>query len=466
VSPAQRDKARSLLERALGPSKVLTTREGCERFMRDESEAPAALPGAVVLAETPDDVARALAVAQQAEVPITPRAGGTGRSGGAVPIENAIVLATLGSNRIKDVDRREGLAVVEPGVVLADLHEAVEREGWFYPPDPNSFKHCALGGNLAENSSGPRALKYGATRDYVLGLDARVIGGERLSVGRRTRKGVTGYDVTSLLVGSEGTLAVFVEATLKLIPKPQAVVTLLALFADAHAAASAVVSLIGPELMPRCLELLDAATLQALRAAGNPIDARAGAMLLIEVDGGERVAEEHAQRVGGACVQAGAIDVQVAAGPAQRDRLWAARREMSHAVRKLSRHKLAHDVVVPRVALCALLDHLAACEAREGVRVLTYGHAGDGVLHVNFLWDSDDQLGAVRRAEDALFRKVVALGGTLSAEHGIGLVKAAYLGVEQSPSLIALQCEIKRVFDPKGLLNPGKVFPAPGHTAC
>jgi glycolate oxidase len=294
----------------------------------------------------------------------------------------------------------------------------------------------------------------------VLGIDALLIGGERLRVGRKTRKGVTGYDMTSLLVGSEGTLAVFAEATLKLVPKPESVVTLLALFSDVQAAATAVLTLIGPSLQPRCLELLDGETLQALRSAGNPIDARARAMLLIEVDGSERAAEEHAQRIGAACVQDGAIDVQVAANLAQRDRLWAARREMSYAVRKLARHKLAHDIVVPRTAIGALLDHVGESAEREGIRILTYGHAGDGALHINFLWDVDEQVPRVERAVEAMFRRVIALGGTLSAEHGIGLVKAPYLALEQSSALIQLQCDVKRQFDPKHLLNPGKIFAA------
>ncbi|HKU38704.1 MAG TPA: FAD-binding protein, partial [Polyangiales bacterium] len=379
------------LERSLGPSKLIHSIEGRERYMRDESEADGVVPDAVVLAETPDDIARTLAIAQEHAVPVTPRAAGTGRSGGAVPVHGGIVLATLGMNGIKDIDRREGRAVVEPGVVLGDLHAAVEAEGWFYPPDPNSLKNCAIGGNLAENSSGPRALKYGTTRDYVLGLEAVLMGGERMRFGRKTRKGVTGYDLTSLLVGSEGTLAVFCEATLKLVPKPESVITLLALFPSAQDAAASVLTLIGPSLQPRCLELLDGVTLQALRDAGNPIDARAGAMLLIEVDGPERAAHEHAQRIGDACNQAGAIEVQVAAHAAQRDRLWAARREMSYAVKKLARNKLAHDIVVPRVNVAALLEHVAEQGRWPGIRALTYGHAGDGALHVNFLGDHDDQ---------------------------------------------------------------------------
>ncbi|MEY4583060.1 MAG: D-lactate dehydrogenase [Pseudomonadota bacterium] len=461
-SAAQRDKARLLLERALGPSKVLTSEDGCERFMRDESEAPGALPSAVVLAETREDIAQTLRVALEAEVPVTPRAAGTGRSGGAVPMQGGIVLATLGLGRILEIDRREGLAVVEPGVVLGDLHAAVEAEGWFYPPDPNSLKQCALGGNLAENSSGPRALKYGATRDYVLGIEAITMGGEHLQAGRSARKGVTGYDITSLLVGSEGTLAVFERATLKLIAKPEHVMTLVALFANVQQAAACVLELVGPALSPRCVELLDGPTLQALRAIGTSV-AEAGALLLIEVDGSETSVETQAQRIGDICTAGGATSIEAAAHPAQRDRLWATRRELSYALRRCAQHKLAHDISVPRVAMRALFEHLAQYAERQAFQVLTYGHAGDGALHVNFLWNDDDTdhttpRAAVAQAEAELFARVVELGGTLSAEHGIGLVKAPYLAIEQSAALIALQTGLKRVFDPKSLLNPGKIF--------
>ena len=207
---------------------MLTSDEACDRYVADESEAVGVRPCAVVLAQTSDDIQAALAVAREAEVPITPRAAGTGRTGGAVPVAGGIVLETLGMKSIKEIDRREGIAVVEPGVVLADLYRAVEAEGWFYPPDPNSLESCALGGNVAENAGGPRAFKYGVTRDYVLGMEALLIGGQRLKVGRRTLKGVTGYDVTALLVGSEGPLAVFSEITVQLVPKPEAVTTLLA----------------------------------------------------------------------------------------------------------------------------------------------------------------------------------------------------------------------------------------------
>ena len=456
-----------LLERALGPSKVLTGGDACERFVRDESEAEGVRPDAVVLAESVDDIRAALAVAQEAEVPITPRAGGTGRTGGAVPVAGGIVLATLGMNQVKEVDRREGIAVVEPGVVLGELYHTVEAEGWFYPPDPNSLASCALGGNVAENAGGPRAFKYGVTRDYVLGLEALLIGGQRLRVGRRTLKGVTGYDVTALLVGSEGTLAVFGEITLQLLPKPEAVITLLALFPDLRSAALAVAEMTGnARLVPRCIELLDAATLQAMREANNPIDSRANAMLLIEVDGSNADCELQAERVGAVCEAARALEVLAAQEPAQRERLWSARREMSHAVRRLAKRKLSEDVVVPRQQIPALLERVARHTEALGVRSLTYGHAGDGNLHVNFLWDEEHELPRVDQAIAQLFRDVVELGGTLSGEHGIGVLKAPYLPLEQGPELIQLERDLKRVFDPKNLLNPGKIFPAAPHRAC
>lgn len=465
-SAAALDKAKSLLDKALGPSKVQTSLAERERYRTDDSDVPGTVPDIVVVAENAGDIARALEVAAQAEVPITPRGAGTGRTGGAVPLAGGIVLLTMGMASIKEIDRDELLVVVEPGVVTGELHAAVEREGLFYPPDPNSLSMCAIGGNLAENAGGPRAFKYGVTRDYVLGVEAALVGGTTIRAGRRTRKGVTGYDVTSLLVGSEGTLAVFTEATLRLVRKPSEVATLLALFESVRAAGEAVSAIIAKGLVPRCLEFLDTATLAAVRARGVPIDERAGAMLLIEVDGDARTCEIEASRVGEACTESKALDVLVAQDAAQRARLWAARREMSPAVRALSRYKLSEDVVVPRTRIAELLEKIARTSEETMIRSLTYGHAGDGNLHVNFLWDDDSERPRVEKAVERLFRDVVAMQGTLSGEHGIGILKAPYLPIEQSESLISLQEQLKSVFDPKGLLNPGKIFPTGGHKSC
>src|SRR5215831_16701628 len=298
-----------MLESALGSSKVMTAHAQCEPYATDDSDIPGPVPDAVVLAENADDIARTLEVAAAAEVPVTPRLAGSGRTGGAVPIAGGIVLVTLGMAKIKEIDRAERLIVVEPGVITGELHETVEREGLFYPPDPNSLKMCAIGGNVAENAGGPRAFKYGVTREYVLGLEAILVDGTRLRTGRRTVKGVTGYDVTALLTGSEGTLAVFSEVTLRLVSKPPEISTLLALFENVRIAAEAVSAVVAAGLVPRCLELLDRGTLAAVRARGVAVDERAGAMLIIEVDGDAHACEAGTERIGAACTEARALDV-------------------------------------------------------------------------------------------------------------------------------------------------------------
>jgi glycolate oxidase len=465
-SAASVDKARLLLERALGPSKVITSESGCLAYAGDESDQEPVVPDAVVLACSSEDIAKALAVASEAEVPITPRAAGSGKSGGAVPVAGGIVVSTIGMNAIKEIDRAELVAVVEPGVVLADLHAAVEAEGLFYPPDANSLKWCALGGNIAENAGGPRAFKYGVTREYVLGLEALTIDGARLRTGKRTTKGVTGYDVTALLVGSEGTLAVTTEATLRLIPKPPAVATLLALFEDIKDAGRAVAAIVAAGLVPRCLELLDQGTLQAVRDRGVGVDARARALLLIEVDGDPVTCESAMERVGSVCAESAALDVLAAQDPAQRDRLWEARRQLSPATRAMARFKISEDVVVPRTRLVDLIDEIARISERTGVRMISYGHAGDGNLHVNFLWSDPDQSPKVVEGLEQLFRAVVGMRGTLTGEHGVGTSKAEFLSLEQGHELIDLQRRLKAVFDPKGLLNPHKIFPRKTHGGC
>ncbi|MGO8994310.1 MAG: FAD-binding oxidoreductase [Polyangiaceae bacterium] len=466
-SEASLVRAKRELVAALGPSKVIDDVAGCERFARDESEAVGRVPDVVVVAERAEDVIAALTVADRCDVPITPRAGGTGRTGGAVPVAGGILLATHALAQVKEIDRRNRIAVVQPGVVTGELHALVEKEGLFYPPDPNSLASCMIGGNVAENAGGPRAFKYGVTREYVLGLEACLMGGRVLRTGRRTVKGVTGYDVTALLVGSEGTLAVFTEATLRLVNDPPHVATALALFADVQSCAAAVTAIVEAGLVPRCLELLDAATLDAVRANRVAIDPRAKAMLLIEVDGEEVEADRALERLGELLAgRAGVVDVVVAQDAAQRARLWEARRALSPATRKLAKYKLSEDVVVPRTKIVDLLAEVERIGERTGVRHLTYGHAGDGNLHVNFLWNEEGEREAVERAIEALMRTTVALGGTLSGEHGIGVSKAAYLPIEQSAELISVQRDLKRVFDPKELLNPGKIFPARGHGGC
>jgi len=466
ASAASIEQLKIALDRALGGSKVLVGETACAAYTNDESLLEGRAPDVVVIAESVADIAKTLELADRYEVPVTPRAAGTGRTGGAMCIAGGVVLATHALADVKEIDRDNLVAVVQPGVVLGQFHAACEAEGLFYPPDPNSSDTCMIGGNVAENAGGPRAFKYGVTREYVLGLEVTMMGGQTLRTGRRTAKGVTGYDVTALLVGSEGTLGVFTEVTLKLVPNPPAIATVLALFDDVHAAGEAVSRIIAARLVPRCLELLDRATLDAVRK-DLPIDPRAGAMLLIEVDGEGGGLDAQLERLGEVVTSGeGVVDVVAAQDAAQRSRLWAARKALSHATRKMARHKLSEDIVVPRSRVPELLARVDRIGESTRVRHLTYGHAGDGNLHVNFLWDDDDELPRVEEATLRLMRETIALGGTLSGEHGIGVTKAEFLPLEQSEGLIALQRSLKAVFDPKGLLNPGKIFPKVGHKAC
>jgi glycolate oxidase len=461
---------RALLEisRSVHSDQILTDPDVLASYGHDESETEPSLPDAVVRARSHLDVMRVMQAASKHGAYVTPRGAGTGRTGGAVPVRGGIVLAFEGMNQLEEVHRTDLVAVVQPGLVLKDLHQSVEAEGLFYGPDPNSLSTCVLGGNLAENAGGPRAFKYGVTRDWTLGLEVVTADGTPLSLGKRTVKGVTGYDLAALVVGSEGTLAVITRATLKLMPRPERVVTMLLLLPDVHAASSAVGLLLGRGVVPRCLELMDAHTLALVRSeVAIHIPEQAGAALLIELDGTETACESLLEIAGNVAVEAGALDVAVARHGGDREKLWAARRELSRALRRTARFKLAEDVVVPRSKIGALLELTTRIGARHGIAMPTYGHAGDGNLHVNFLWNDPGDEPRVHAAVETLFREVVAMRGTLSGEHGIGVLKAPYLGLEQTPDLIDLQRRIKHTFDPHGVLNPGKIFPdQPGHRAC
>jgi glycolate oxidase len=455
------DQALIELDRALGSGRVVTDPDILASHAVDESEVPPHLPQAVIRAKSAADAANVMRICAAHDVPVTPRAGGTGRTGGAVPLAGGVVLAFEAMNRIKGIEARDLIAVVEPGVITGELHRAVEELGLFYPPDPNSLASCALAGNVAENAGGPRALRYGSTRDYVLGMNVVTADGTTLSVGKRTVKGVTGYDLTSLLVGSEGTLAITTEITLKLLPKPQAVVTMLVLLPSLESAGLAVTEVLQQGILPRCMELLDEATLAIVRPLSSmPISDAARALLLIELDGEELALEAQLERAGNALTAAGASEVLVARHSGDRERLWAARRELSRALRQRARYKLAEDVVVPRSKIAQLVEICGRISQQYGVHMPTYGHAGDGNMHINFLWNDPSEEPGVHDAIKLLFQQVIALGGTLTGEHGIGVLKAPYLPLEQSAALIALQERVKDLFDPKHVLNPGKIFPS------
>lgn len=458
------------LNAVLPDGAVVTDREVRAAHARDESEAEVVLPDAVVMVRSAEQVSHVMRVAHRHRVPVTPRAGGTGRTGGAACVAGGLVLAFQRMDRLHEINEADGVAVVEPGVVLGSLHQAVEAQGLFYPPDPNSLDSCTLGGNIAENAGGPRAYKYGVTRDYVLGLSVVRADGTAMELGRRTRKGVTGYDLTSLVVGSEGTLALVTRATLRLVPRPEAVRTLLIGLSREDTLDSLLCCLNRMTSPPRCVELFDRETLEVLGDAAPAFPAGvAKALLLVELDGDEADLERRVETAGNALLEAGALDVLVAQNAAERARLWGLRRQMSRALRKRAAFKLSEDVVVPRSKLGALLEASRTIRERHRVRGAAYGHAGDANLHVNFLWDTPDERVRVDRAIEALFRETLALGGTLSGEHGIGVLKAPFLPLEQSAAVLDLSKAIKAQWDPAGILNPGKILPPGGqrwHGPC
>ena len=423
-------------------------------------------PDVVVL---PKDVREVAAIARFCDgtrTPLTPRGGGTGYVGGAVPGQGGVLLALDRLNRILEIDEANLLAVVEPNVVTGDLQEAVEARGLFYPPDPQSLKTCAIGGNIAQCAGGPRAFKYGVTRQYVLGLELVLPTGEILHVGGRTVKHVAGYDLTQLIVGSEGTLAIVTQAILRLVPKPPVQETVRAIFPSIASAVDAVTRLVRARVVPAALELIDGDCLEAVAAyVGSRALAPEGAaaMLLVEVDGLPALVAEEADRVERACLDAGGTGLGRAREAADRAALWRVRRELSPSLKIIAPVKFNHDVVVPKGRVPELFDLVSLLKSRFALRIPCFGHVGDGNIHVNIMVSSDeDELRRAREAERALFEGVVALDGAISGEHGIGLTKARYLALERSADEIALMKRLKQAFDPHGILNPGKIFPPEG----
>jgi glycolate oxidase len=395
-------------------------------------------------------------------VPLVVRGAGSGYTGGAVPLRGGVVLSMERLNRILTIDVENLLAVVQPNVITGDLQEAVEQRGLFYPPDPASLRQSSLGGNVAENAGGPRAVKYGTTKRYVLALEAVLPTGEVIRTGSKAVKNVVGYDLTQLLVGSEGTLAVITEITLRLVPKPSVQAVMQATFVDIATAVDAVTALLAARVLPATIEVIDRLSLTAVaQRLKRPVaPENSGALLIIEVDGVAAGVDEECSRVAEACRRAGALAVRRAGTDAERDAIWETRRELSFALRALAPRKINHDVVVPRGRVPQLFELVERLRRESGLMIPCFGHAGDGNIHVNVMCDpaDPDQLRRAKTAERALFEGVVALEGSISGEHGIGFSKAPYLGIELSADVIALMQRIKHAFDPHGILNPGKIW--------
>lgn len=451
------------LRRIFGPEACVTAPEELGRLGRDEGGGEfGGCAEAAVYATDTAQISALLRLANQERFAVTPRGAGTGLSGGLCPCQGGVLLCLERMNRILSIDTENLVAEVEPGVITHALREAARAKGLFYPPDPASLESSSIGGNAATNAGGPACVKYGTTRDYVLGLEAVLPNGEVIAAGVRTRKGVVGYDLAHLLVGSEGTLGVITRLILKLVPLPPAARGMVALFPDMTAAMRCVTQILVRGYLPSALEFLDQSCL-ALVGELLPFapPAEAGAMLLIEVDGPDKLLDEQLDAIGAICAELGALVQLPARDEEQRRRLWWVRRQVSTRIHESSAVFVPEDVVVPLGRIAQLVALLPAIEARHGVRVYAFGHAGDGNIHLNFTAQRGEQAPAVERAVLDALREVLSLGGTISGEHGVGLAKLPFVHLELSPASLALQRGIKALFDPNNILNPGKLFPEP-----
>ncbi len=418
-------------------------------------------PEVVVFAGSAGDVSKLLQFASREKIPLTARGGGFGYVGGCVPVRGGIVLSLILMNRIMEISFEDGVAIVQPGVFTADLKTAACAKKLFYPPDPASMKDCTIGGNVATNAGGPRCLKYGVTRNYVIGLEVVLANGEALRTGGRVHKNKTGFDLIGLFVGSEGMLGVVTEITLRLLPLPPARSTLSAAFATAAQAAEAAQAIFAAGFLPSSLEIADHLTLEAARRdLGEMIVPAGNAHLLVDLDGQEQSVRSEAGAIRELLETRKPNAIEMAIGEADCERLWALRREFSNSLRATGLTKLNEDVVVPRSHLVDLMEFAEKLQTKHGFPIACFGHAGDGNIHVNIMADRYNRDVAVRekvdRALDDLFKQVLAWGGVITGEHGIGLAKKRWWPDATSDVARGLHRKLKQALDPNDILNPGK----------
>lgn len=447
---------------ALGAEAVVTDEETLKPFSHDYTEDLVFMPDVGVVPRTTEQIQSLMRIATEENIPVTPRAGGTGLSGGALPVLGGIILSCHKMDQILEIDRKNLVGVVEPGVITQVFQEEVEKLGLFYAPDPASRGSCTLGGNVAENAGGPRAVKYGVTKDWVMGIDAVMPDGSFISTGGKLYKDVSGYNLTQLLVGSEGTLAITTKIVLKLVPWPPHRKVLLAPFPSIEAAANTVVAVFEKGAQPSACELMERDAVQcAVRQLGKEWPhPDAAAHLLLEADGHsmERVDEE-AMMMGEACMENGAEDVFLAEDESRMREIWALRRSIGEAVKSINIYK-EEDTVVPRSQVPALFKGVKEISAKYGLLTIAYGHAGDGNIHCNIIKTVDDDTwkNKLPIAIKEIFEFTASLGGQVSGEHGIGFVQRDYLPITRGPVEIELMKKIKQQFDPMGILNPMKIF--------
>jgi len=450
------------LVQILGKEHILTDPGDLSPFSHDATNQDF-IPDAVAFPQDTDQISKILRLANEELFPVIPRGAGSGMSGGAVAVQGGLVLSMEKLNRILLIDEENLLAKVEPGVVTARLQEEVEKCGLFYPPDPASLDVSTIGGNVAECAGGPRAVKYGVTRDYVMCLKVVLPTGDSITTGVETAKGVVGYDLTRLIVGSEGTLAVIVEITLRLLPKPEMKRTMLIRFTDIAASARCVSNIIREKVIPTTIEFMDSLSVECVRdQVPFELSRAESTLLLIELDGDPDQIDRDTRRIESLCRQMGSVEFRLARNKEEAQELWNARRNLSPSLQRLRPHKINQDVVVPRSRLADFVVTCSEIGRKHALPIPSFGHAGDGNIHVNIMYDADDKE-ETERAHQALqevLRLTLDLRGTLSGEHGVGISKKPYIGMEITPTALELMRRIKKAFDPNGILNPGKIFDA------
>jgi glycolate oxidase len=445
----------------VGADNILTEKQDLICYSYDATQMEF-LPDAVVHPANPEEVSSILKLANLKRFPVFPRGAGSGFTGGALPKAGGVVLVVTRMDRILRIDTENLIAEVEPGVVTEQFQIAVEKLGLFYPPDPASLKFSTLGGNVAENAGGPRCVKYGVTRDFVMGLEVVLPTGEIIRTGTETYKAVVGYDMTRLLCGSEGTLGVITKIIFKLLPLPEAKKTMLTIFDSIDAAAKAVSTIIGAKIIPTTLEFMDYATLQCVEKRFNlGIPPEGRAVLLIEVDGDRDLIEKQASRIHELIKPLGLVQFRAAMNNAESEELWRVRRLVSPSLRDINPTKYNEDIVVPRSKVPDVIRTIEKIQRRYDIPIVNFGHAGDGNIHVNIMIDKDIP-GMEEKAHAAIrevFQAALDLNGTMSGEHGVGLSKAPYIELELSPEQISAMKAVKHALDPNNILNPGKMFP-------
>ena len=418
-------------------------------------------PEVVIFPLRAEEISRVMKLANAEKIPVFPRGAGSGFSGGSLPTKGGIVLSTERMNRILAIDSENLVATVEPGVVTEQFQLEVEKLGLFYPPDPASLKFSTLGGNVAECAGGPRCVKYGVTKDFIIGLEIITPQGDIITTGGPTMKGVVGYDLTKLICGSEGTLGIISKIIIKLLPLPEAKQTMLVLFDSIDGAARAVSAIIGQKIIPTTLEFMDGRTLDCVRqATGLQVPDAARAVLIIEVDGDRELLTKQAQKIATIIQPLGVVETRIATTPAESEALWQIRRSVSASLRKVNPDKFNEDICVPRSKVPEMIRKVDAISEKYGIPIVNFGHAGDGNIHVNVMIDKKlaGEAEKAAKAIEEVFRGALELGGTMSGEHGVGIAKAPYIPLEITPKAADYMKAIKRALDPNNILNPGKIF--------